>query len=206
MAQFDIFIDTTVQQVVRGFTDSSIAQLPRFVQGDTPTLRIWPLARTAGFNGPAPYSYLGTAGLSFEVAIGTRVGNSSLLYTQQFTWPADPLQQSISAQLPLNTAGIDGLIGVNPSGSAWFEVKYLSGGFPTTILDQQVDVQASVIKASSLTVPPGATALTAEEANATFLKRKISGTFYLEDIDNPGNYFAVFVQGGALKAEPAGAL
>jgi hypothetical protein len=206
MAQFDIFIDTTVQQVVRGFTDSSIAQLPKFVQGDTPTLKIWPLVRTANFNGTAPYSYLGTGGLSFEVAIGTRVGNSSLLYTQQFTWTADSLQQSVSAQLPLNTVAIDTLIGGNPSGQAWFEVKYISSGVPTTILDQSIDVQASVIKAGSLTVPPGATALSAETANATFLKRKISGAFFVEDIANPGTYFAIFVQNGALKAEPAGAL
>jgi len=202
MAQFDIFIDTTVQEVVRGFTDSSVASLPRFVQGDTPTLKIWPLVRTAAFNGPTPYSYLGTNGLTFEVAIGTRLGNSTLYYTQQFVWTPDVLNQSVSAQLPLNTVAIDTLLGANSSASAWFEVKYLVGGLPTTILDKQIDVQAAVIKAGALIVPPGATALTAEDANAAFLKRKISGTIYLEDINNPGSYIALYNENGALKASP----
>lgn len=206
MAQFEIFIDTTTQEVVRSFIDSSIAPLPKFVQGDTPTLKLWPLVRIGSAQGPSPYAYLGVAGLSFQVAIGTRIGNTTLYYTQQFVWIADPLNQSVTALLPLNTPDITTLIGINSSASAWFEVKYLSGGLPTTILDKQIDLQAAVIKPGALIIPPGATALTAEDANATFLKRKISGAFYVEDINNPGNYFAVFVQDGALKAEPAGAL
>jgi hypothetical protein len=202
MAQFDIFIDTTVQEVVRGFGDPTTALLPTFVQGDTPTLRIWPLVRTTTFNGGVPYAYLSVAGLSFQVAIGTRVGNSSLYYTQQFIWTADANNQSISATLPLNTSGIDTLLGTNSQASAWFEAKYLSGGLPTTILDKQINVQASVIKAGALIVPPGATALTAEDANAAFLKRKISGSIFLEDINNPGSFIAVYNENGSLKADP----
>jgi hypothetical protein len=207
MAQFDIFIDTNRQKPVRSFTDPTIVDLPPLVQGDTPTFRIWNLVQTATFqNSTTPYAYLGTAGLSLEVALGTRVGNSSLLYTQQFVWTPDANAQYFSAQFPLNTAGIDTLLSTNTQASAWFEVKYLSAGMPTTILDQNVQVQAAVIKAGALVVPPGQTALSAEEANAAFLKRKISGAIYLEDIANPGQYTAVFIQNGALKATPAGAL
>lgn len=203
MALFDIFIDVDAQEVVRGFADSSVTSLPRMVQGDTPTLKLWPLKRTVTFNGgTTPYSYMGVAGLSFEVAIGTRVGNSSTLYTQQFVWTADANNQSVSATLPLNTAGIDGIIGNNSSAPAWFEVKYLSAGFPTTILDKQIDLQAAVIKAGALVVPPGATAMTAEEANAAFLKRIIHGAFILQN-DNTGKQIACYLgDDGAFHADP----
>lgn len=207
MAQFDIFIDTNRQKIVRSFTDPTIVPAPPFVQGDTPTLRIWPLIQTAAFQqSQTPYAYLGTGGLSLEVALGTRVGNSSLIYTQQFVWTPDANAQYFAAQFPLNTAAIDTLLQTNSQAQAWFEVKYLSGGFPTTILDESVQVQAAVIKPGALVVPPGATALTAEEANAAFLKRKISGAIYLEDVKNPGQYTAVFIENGALKATPAGSL
>lgn len=207
MAQFDIFIDTNRQKIVRGFTDTTIVPAPPFVQGDTPTFRIWPLIQTAAFQqSTTPYAYLGTAGLSLEVALGTRVGNASTLYSQQFAWMADANAQYFSAQFPLNTAAIDALLGTNAQAQAWFEVKYLSAGFPTTILDESIQVQAAVIKAGAFVAPPGATALTAEEANAAFLKRKISGAFYLEDTKNPGQYTAIFIENGALKATPAGSL
>jgi hypothetical protein len=199
----DIFIDVDAQEVVRGFADSSSATLPRFVQGDSPTLRIWPLKRTATFNaGIVPYSYLGTAGATFEVAIGTRVGNASTIYTEQLVWTSDANNQSVSAALPLNLPAIDTLIGTNSSGSAWFEVKYLSNGFPTTILDKQIDLQASVIKPGSAVVMPGATSISAESVNATFLKRIIHGAFILQN-DRTGNQIAVyFGDDGAFHADP----
>jgi hypothetical protein len=202
MAQFDIFIDTNTQQTVRGFADSTPQPLPALVQGDTPTLRIYLLVRTAAFQGPTPYAYLGTAGISLEVAIGDRIGNTTNLYTQQFTWVADALAQGFVAQLPLNTAAITTLIGANSQGPAWFEVKYLSAGFPTTVLDVAVNVQAAVIKAGALVIPPGATAMTAEEANAAFLKRAISGVVIWKN-DATGKQVAQYVgDDGTMHFDP----
>jgi hypothetical protein len=192
MAQFDIFIDTNSQTVVRGFTDSTTVPLPAFVQGDTPTLRIWPLVRTVNFLGPTPYAFLGTAGLTLQVAIGDRIGNTTVYYTQQFTWVADALAQSFSAQLPLNTAAITTLLGATSQASTWFEVKYLSGGLPTTVLDASINVQAAVIKVGAVTIPAGATAISAEEVNASCLKRTISGVVILKN-DNTGKQVAMYL-------------
>jgi hypothetical protein len=46
--------------------------------------------------------------------------------------------------------------------------------------------------------------MTAEDANASFLKRKISGPIWLEDIRNPGKFLVLFNQDGSLQSDPVG--
>jgi hypothetical protein len=178
MAQFDLYIDTSSGELVAGFSNPTPAPLPRLVQGDTISLRIYLLARSGSYPYGAPFSYVSNANLSLKVAIGPKNGTpGSTLYTQQFTWDKDANNQYFFADLPLNTAAIGTLLGANPTATAWLEIEYTQNGYPTTVFQREVTLHAEVIETGNLVVPPGATAMTAEEANAIFLKRENSGFF-----------------------------
>lgn len=203
MANFDLYIDVVANEIVLGSSNTQTAAFPRLVQGDTISLRIYLLARNSTWPQTNPYNIINNSALSLKVALGPKNGTAgSTLYTQQFTWARDATSSYFYADFPLNTAAIGTLIGSAESAAAWFEVEYTQNGFPTTVLQKSVNIQAEVIETGTITVPPGLTAMSAEEANSKFLQRKISGAFYLEDINNAGTYIAIYCEDGALKAEP----
>lgn len=212
MAQIDLFIDTGASNaaaaLVASMTDNTPATVPQLVQGDTPTLRIWLLVRTATYPSVAPlFTLVPTSGLSLEVAIGDKKGNTTKYYTQQFTWTAnpssDPALQYWTATLPLNTADITTLIGANSSAISTLEVKYLASALPTTVLSAPVTIQAAVIKAGALTVPAGQTAISAEEVNASFLKRTIQGAITLVSEDGTKSGVIYWDNDGTFHADPS---
>ena len=202
MALFDIFIDKAARKAVQGIASNTIVDLPPFVQGDTPTFRITILDRSPSYPLGIPYVAIPTAGLTLQVALGTRVGGATTYFAQQFTWVPDPGgAPNWSAQFALNTAGINTLLGNDTSDQAWFEVKYLSGGLPTTVMDELVTVQAAVIKPGVLVVPPGLTAISAEEVNQAFLRKSNNG-FTLISPDGSKQAFLYLGNDGAFHVDP----
>jgi hypothetical protein len=53
-------------------------------------------------------------------------------------------------------------------------------------------------------VPSDDTPLSLETARQLFLGRIIKGTYFLEDINNPGQYIALFNQNGTLQVQNVG--
>lgn len=184
MAIWDIYIDVVNGLTVQSSVNSASKPLPPLIQGDTQTWRVR-LLRPTGAQIGSPFSVIDTSG-DLQIAIGTRVGNSSTYYTQQFTWakggtPADPYWE---AQMPLNTAAITTLLGTSMTATAYLEVKLFEGGLPTTVFDSAVTLYAAVIKDAGVpTVPPGLTACSVEYANATFLQRRMRGAIIIESED-----------------------
>lgn len=216
MAQsFDLYVDTYSGKSVTSELDSTPANLPRFIQGDTFNMRVYLLARTKNWplgdnsdpaNKKPPYLIINNSTLTLKAALGVKDGlPASTLYTQQFSWSKDANNQYFYSTFPMNTAAIATLIGANPSANAWFELEITDAGLPWTVLQENITVQAEVIDTNTaLTVPAGQTAMGAEEARATFLSRKISGPIYLEDINNPGQYIALYNENGSLKVDNVG--
>lgn len=178
MAQVDLFIDIVRGETIAGVADASIAELPRFVQGDTINFAVYLVKAASRLSAPTRVL---TSGVSIQMALGTRVGDETLYYTQQFTWTAstDLADPYWTAQLPMNTEAISSLIDSESSALCWFEVKMIVDGLPTTVLSKQITIQASVIKEGGVVVPAGLTPLSAEAANALFLKRDITGPITL---------------------------
>src|SRR5881396_1510752 len=149
MAFHRAYIDTDRSLPVVGVSDSSIAELPAFVQEDTLSLRVTLLA---GFSRVSNYTPIPVAGITIEAALGIKVGNTSLLFTQQFTSAAsdDLADPYFAADFPMNTAAIATLLGSGAQARAYFEVKMLDGGLPRTVLSRLVTIQAAVIKDGGL--------------------------------------------------------
>ena len=176
MAQFKLYIDTDSGELVANAASTKAGLMPRFTQGDTMSLRIYLLARSATWPDASPYDVVNNAALTLNVALGPKNGTSgSVLYTQQFTWSKDGQNQYFYADFPLNTAGISSLINTAESAQAWFEVEYVQNGVPTTVLQKSVTVNGEVIETTSLTVPAGQEAATLAYVNATFLKADNNG-------------------------------
>jgi hypothetical protein len=204
MPQFDIFIDIAANQAVTGLSNPTVAPLPPFVQGDTPTFRIWPLLRNATFP-MSPYSLLSIAGLTLQVSLGSQVGSGGTIYTQQLAWvpSADPNNPNYwTANFPMNTAAVNTLLAAMASALAVFEVKYVSAGVPSTILQQAVSIKAAVLQAGAPVVPAGFNPASVEFCNATFLTRLISGNVVWLN-PNTGKQYAVYPgDDGSLHCDP----
>jgi hypothetical protein len=202
MAQFDLYIDTTSGDLVAGAANPAPASLPRLYQGDTISLRIYLLARTTTYPQVTPYSVINNSNLSLKVALGPKNGTpGSTLLTQQFTWQKDAANQYFYADLPLNTAAINSAIGAAESATAWFEVEYTQNSYPTTVFQQSVTIHAEVIETGSVVTPPGETALSAEVANATFLKPENYG-FTLMNPNTGQKVFVYLGNDGQVKFDP----
>jgi len=178
VAQRDLFIDTQRREVVLSATDSSIAVLPGFTQGDSLDLRVFLLK---DYSRTGSYTRIPVEGLTIQAALGTKIGSETLYYTQQFTWAAstDMGQPYFSAIFPMNTDAITELVGVAAQATAYFEIKMISSGLPVTVLSKLITCHAAVIKEGGLTVPAGQTPLSVEVANATYLQRIIDGSIFL---------------------------
>lgn len=220
MAQsFDLYVDTYSGKSVTSDTNNTPAPLPRFIQGDTFTLKIYLLSRTKDFpqgdnsdpaNPKPPYLIINNADLSLKAALGIKDGiPASTLYTQQFTWdkgsdPGFPSRTFFTATFPMNTSLISDLIGAKANAQAWFELEVTDSGLPWTVMQELVTIQAEVIDTNVVVVPPGLTAMSVEQALATFLKRQVKGIIYLEDINNPGQFIALFNENGSLQEQNVG--
>jgi len=197
MAEHTLFIDCDRAAAVSSATDSTAKALPKFVQGDTMLLRVYLLQ---GFSRSSEYVPVPTLDLTIQAALGTRVGNATSYHTQQFTWTAseDLADPYFEAEFPMSTAAITTLLGSADSAFAYFEVKYIRDGLPTTVLSERVKVWAAVIKEGGLVEAAVPTPLSVEVANALYLRRTISGAIRLvsEDglkqadlyIDNDGTF------------------
>ncbi len=162
-----------------------------------------PLSNGAAGNVSTP-ARIAVSGVTLQVALGTRVGNETEYYTQQFTWAAsaDLANPYWYALFPMNTDAITALIGSSSDAFAWFEVKAIIDGLPTTLLSKQVTISAAVIKEGGLIVPPGLTPLAVETANAMFLSREITGPIVLINPTTGGKIQLSVGDDGTFHADP----
>lgn len=205
MSVIDLYIDVEQLQPVRGFTDSTRVALPRFNQEDSLTFRVRLLKPNPASVLDAPYIFIDNSGLTLEMALGTRVGNTTTYYTQQFSWtlssnPGDPY---FEGTLDLNTNAIATGLGSGSELSAWWEIKYVSSGVPTTVLQQSVQIHASVIKSGGMTTPISPTPLSAEVAAATYVaKSGLQGILYLISSDGLKKIALYCDTDGTFHADP----
>jgi hypothetical protein len=206
MATIDLYIDIREKKLVSGLLDATPKQLPKFVQGDNQSMRIWLLQPVSVSSFTTPYEYVPVAGVTIQAAIGTRVGNSTTYYTQQFSWTAsaDLASPYFDAIFPMNTAAITTLLGTGgESTAAFFEVKMIVAAVPTTVYSEGCTIQAAVIKDGGISSPPLATPMTVEAAQASFLGYEITGPFTLICATDPTKKISVYVDtAGAFHADP----
>lgn len=205
MAQYVLYVDCDAEgegSLVAGPSSSQVVSFPRLVTGDTPNFNIYLLKRTATYPTNNPFTILNIAALSLRVGIGPKDGVAgSTLLTQNFTWTKDAANQYFIGSLPLNTAGIGTLVGAAAQGTSYFEIEFTENGFPTTPFSKQVTIYGEVLETAAITVPAGATALTAEDAAATYLQ-KLNNGFIIQNATTGKKVFVYVGDDGAFHADP----
>lgn len=203
MAQFDLYIDVLNQQLVSGLSGQNV-NLPGLYQDDVPTFRIFLLYPTGNLT--TPYSFIGTSGLSLQVAIGQKKGTGGIVYTQQLTWApsTDPNNPNYwIATIPLNTTPINTGLGSNPTlTDGYFQVVYLQNGVQSTVLEVNCTINASVIQGGAVVVPPGLTPVSLEYVNANFLTRTIVGGFTMVNPNTNKKIFVYLGDDSTFHADP----
>jgi hypothetical protein len=196
----NLYIDIDRKVAVQGKSNNTFRPVPPFTQGDGEPMVIYLLKNWSG----TTYEYVPVSGITLQVALGSKSGSTTVYYTQQFTWtPSTDLANPYwSATLPMNTNGINALLGSKETATAWLEVKKIESAVALVVLSKKVIVEGTVIKPATLTVPANQTPLSAEAANAAFLGRVITGSF---DVINPttGKGFRVSAaEDGTPKEDP----
>ncbi len=201
----DLYIDTARRKLVAGPANSSIVAMPVLSQGNTVRLRVRCLKPTANFPlSPPLYEVIQTAGKTLQLAIGTKAGNASTHYTEQYTWSGagDAADPYFEADLPMNTAAISNWLGASARNTSYLEINLVENATPGTILSEQVTVEASVIKNDTLTVPEGLTPLSAEVAHATFVQIEHLGSIILVSEEDPTKKRRLYVNAaGEFRAD-----
>ena len=122
-----------------------------------------------------PYNIIPTFGLQlfFYITDGTIGGT---IYTQQINWATDANNTYFIANLPMNTANLQALLGTSKSPQpAFLQVAYIQNGqqCPVCNFPILIGVGTPIV---NLQVPAGLTPLSAEVANATFVpKQPVAG-------------------------------
>lgn len=175
MANLKFYVDTTSNSFIAGLTSQVAVDVARFPLyfGDTISLRIYLFDRLESPTaGAFPFVITSTTGLTLFLYLddGT-VGGT--IYTQQITWSTDAANQYFYANLALNTAGLQTLLGSSTNASCWLKIGFVQNGLPTTVISKSVTVNVGLPSASVGAVPAGQTALSVETGNATYLSKEM---------------------------------
>jgi hypothetical protein len=185
MAEYDLYIDCDRAAVVTSQTNSSVKTLPRFVQGDTMLLRVHLLKGFASVMDE--YEVIPTTGLTLQVAIGTRVGNSTTYYADNLTdWDESEALDYFEGEFSMATEDVTTYLGTSSSKHAFLEIKYIRDGLPTTVLSQDVEILAAVIKEGGFSATVEPTPASVEALTPMFHPKTGSNFYDLLDPDTGG--------------------
>jgi hypothetical protein len=199
VAVYDVFIDCDSARIVTSALDNTVKAAPRFVQGDTMLLRVH---LTRDYNRTTGFTEISTDGLTLQVALIEGVLTSSTavedIVAAQYTFtPNEDLY--FEGELALNTAEIDTAIGSTNSFQATLEIKYIRLGVPTTVLQQTVTIWRSGIDLDSVMPVAEPTPLSAEAAQAAFVKIIEERPVYLLGAD--GSKIKLWNDNGTFRAD-----
>ncbi len=180
MAEYDLYIDCDSCRIATSDEDNTPKALPRLVQGDTPTFRIYLLK---GYSRASEYELIPTDELTIQVALreGLISGSGSLgaIVASQYVWTAVD-GTYFEATFQLTTEELDDALGSSKSLDCTLEIKYLNGGVPTTVLQQACKIYAAMIEPDSVMPVATPTPLSAEAAEATYVRQRHRGAIILE--------------------------
>lgn len=167
MANINIYIDADTRKVLAG-PDSSqtidAGSLPLSF-GDNPTFNIYLRTKSSSIN-PVVYKAVPTTGLTLFFYLNDGLIDGTI-YTQQITWTPDSGATFFTAKVAMNTLALKTLIGTSTTGPCAIKIGYAQNGDITTVLSDLTKVGVG-LPSTSLVVPAGQTALTAEVAASTY--------------------------------------
>lgn len=174
--RIDLYVDVVGGLLVSNPYGPAPFTMPILKQNDTVPFRVYLLQRTTNYpysvqSSPA-FELINNASLSLKMAIGVKSGTGDGdLVASQFNWAKDPLNQYFYADLALNTQELADAMGDSASITRVLELEVTRNGLPNTVYQGPVQIDADVIKNTTITPQPGLTPLSAEEAAQTYVRQ-----------------------------------
>jgi hypothetical protein len=178
-ASLELFNDTWNVRLVRGVNNAEPVSLPSFFQGDTISIRYYPLLPLDQARAPF-FEKIDLTSLTLQLVIGPRAGADDIK-AAQYTWTkqigADAQGKSgyLYADLDLNTSGLNTALATADTFSSFLEFKLSEGGKPYRTVFQGGITIFSTVKdpTSPASVPtPAASYLTRDECFELFVMWK----------------------------------
>lgn len=208
----NLYNDIVNNRLVEGLNSRASVSLREFFQGETVSIRIFPVRPIAGAVVAPFFESVTVSAMSYRLSIGPAAGAESLKAYQD-TWTAQTsadsagLSNYLYADLDLNTTELNTAIGSDSTYTAsLFELQFSDNSAPYRIGYQGPFTLRSVVRdvsgAASLPTP-SASYPDWNQANATYVK-KVPSTGevqYLADVDT-GQLFILRIKSGQLEVSP----
>lgn len=208
-ATLKLYIDTFRRILVTSPTNSQQFTLPPLFQGDIQAVQIQFLEPDP-IEGESSYTAPDISNMSLNFAIGQQPTGSAggpSPFVTQFSWTKDIPNHIFTAEVALNTAGLDAwLASASSRSDACLEVEVNEGTSRTTYLQlNSVTIKAELIESGTLSVAAGLTAISREEANATFLQKASGAGDTWTALSPNGTYRIIYGvnDDGSAKADAA---
>jgi len=175
-AVLELFNDTWNGRLVRGVNNAEAVALPAFYQGDSVTIRYYPLLPLDSARAPF-FEKLALTSLTLQMVIGPRAG-ADAIKAAQYTWSKQSTPDAegklgyFYADLDLNTSELNTAIGTADQYSAFLEIKLAEGGKPYRVVFQGGFTLLATVKdpSSPAALPlPAPSYLTADECRELFV-------------------------------------
>jgi hypothetical protein len=204
MAALDVYIDCDRHAVVASALNSSRKDLPRFVQGDTLSLRIHLLK---GYDPvSSAYEVIPTTGLTLAVAVGTDPPSgtddpSPEYYASNLvSWTESEDLDCFEGMLSFATDEVNALLDGVSKATATLQIYRTDEGYPNTILLQQTTVYANVIKTGGINPQIEPTPVSVTVGNTLWLPKAGAAEFILID-QTTGDKLRLWFADGILQQE-----
>ena len=178
MVTLRLFVDVDGKSLVSGVNDPAEFRPPTFYQGDTVSVEVTLLRRTAYYNSTvagAPFERISIAPLSLRIGIGTpdaAVGSGApVIYQNEFT--KDTTANKFGGEMFFSPSAVATLLGSATTATSTIEIEVGEDGKYTTVYQGPITIAAELIEepTTASPPPPGDSYYTRAETNALFVKR-----------------------------------
>lgn len=176
----NLYNDIVNNRLVEGLNSRTSVALREFFQGETVSIRIFPVRPIAGAVVAPFYESVSVASMTYRLSIGPAAGSESLKAYQD-TWTAQTsadssgLSNYLYADLDLNTTELNTAIGSSSSYTAsLFELQFSDNASPYRVGYQAGFTLKAVVRdvSGAATLPTPATSYPDwNQANSAFVKR-----------------------------------
>ena len=194
MSLLDLNFDVTSKILVRGIDAPSIFTIPPLYTEESLPLKFTALRRVSWQEGASPiYELVALSGYDLQVSIGS----ASNVLAAASSWTISDDNFSLTGNLDLNTAGINAL---TDGTQKTFEVRLFDGtNYYRTA--QPIVIYKSVAVTGVAIPLPSPTALTKDEAAATYLPRNDVRSFTMLSEDGTKRFLVYPHDDGSLRCE-----
>lgn len=183
-ATLKVYVNTGLKVLQYSRTSGRIMSLPDFRKYESVPLEIV-LLESDPDNQIDGFIVPDISNITLRVAIHSAYDTATPL-AQQETWTKDTAARTFTAELALNTAGMNSFIGASETKQGYFEIEALEGTARRKVYVALVTLKNAVQQSATTAPTPVAEYITRAEVNASYVKN-VGDAGQTVTVTSPGN-------------------